>query len=90
MYLTSQIFAIGLKIAAPIMGTIFLTDIALGMITRTVPQINVFVLGFPIKILVGMLVVVLVIPTFVALVASLFNYDGILIEYFIGLIRGIS
>lgn len=88
LFLSQQIFLIGLKIAAPIIGTIFLTDIGLGMITRSVPQINVFVLGFPIKILVGMLVVFIAIPAFVALISSLFGYDGILLEYFMGLIRG--
>lgn len=82
-----QIFTIGLQIAAPIMGTIIFTDIALGIITKAVPQINVFVLGFPIKILVGLLVVLIAIPTFVSVAARLFGYDGLLIEFFMGLVQ---
>ena len=40
-------FVLGVKIALPIMGAIFLTDIALGVIARSVPQMNVFLVGFP-------------------------------------------
>lgn len=86
MKLGKSIFAIGLQIAAPIMGTMLLIDVALGIITRVVPQLNVFVLGFPIKILVGMLIIFLAVPVFITLAAKLFGYDGMLMEVIAGLI----
>ena len=45
-----NIFAIALKFGAPVIVTLFLTDVALGIIARTVPQMNVFIVGFPFKI----------------------------------------
>ncbi|HYH05254.1 MAG TPA: flagellar biosynthetic protein FliR, partial [Bacillota bacterium] len=49
----AQMFLLGFKISIPVMGTIFLTDVALGIIAKLMPQINVFVVGFAIKIVVG-------------------------------------
>lgn len=51
-----QIFGLSVKIAAPVVITIFLTDFTIGLISRTVPQLNVLMLGIPVKLLVGLLV----------------------------------
>ncbi len=83
--LGGRVFALGLQIALPIMGTLLLTDVALGIVTKAVPQINVFVLGFPIKITVGMVIVLLVLPLYIHFVAALFGQDGYLMEAFYGL-----
>lgn len=40
------------EIAAPLLGALFLAEVALGLLARAAPQMNVFVLGFPVKILV--------------------------------------
>ncbi|MDQ1538065.1 MAG: flagellar biosynthesis protein FliR [Actinomycetota bacterium] len=45
-------FISALEIAAPVMVVLFLTDLALGLISRAVPSLNVFVMSFPVKILV--------------------------------------
>jgi len=50
-----DMFVLGLKVAAPIMGLILCFDTLLGIFARTVPQMNVLVLGFPLKIGVGLL-----------------------------------
>ncbi len=84
--LGGNVFRLGLQIAIPISGTILLTDVALGMVIRTVPQINVFVIGFPIKITIGMVMVFFVMPLYVHLLASLFARDGYLMEVFLGLL----
>lgn len=60
----ADMFIIGFKVAGPVIAAIFITNIALGILARTVPQINIFVLGIPIKIFVGLGVLVLVIPMF--------------------------
>lgn len=49
----NQIFLIAFQIALPLIGSLFLVDIALGIIARTVPQLNVFVVGLPLKITVS-------------------------------------
>ena len=44
------VFAVAFQMSIPIVATLFLVDIALGITARTVPQLNIFVVGFPIKI----------------------------------------
>ena len=60
--LSGIIFVIAIKAAAPVMVAIFLTEIALGILARTVPQMNVFIVGFPIKITAGIVAVLLALP----------------------------
>jgi flagellar biosynthetic protein FliR len=50
---TGQIFVLAVKIAAPVMAALFLVDLALALIGRAAPQMNVLILGFPLKIAVG-------------------------------------
>jgi flagellar biosynthetic protein FliR len=54
--LSSVLFVIAVKAAAPVLAAVFLTEIALGITARTVPQMNVFIIGFPLKIGVGLFV----------------------------------
>jgi len=50
------------KIAAPAAAALFLTNISLAFMARVAPQMNVFVVGFPIQIAVGMIVLAISIP----------------------------
>jgi flagellar biosynthetic protein FliR len=59
-----QMFLVAFQLALPIVGSLFLVDVALGIVARTVPQLNVFVVGLPLKILVGFVVILITIPTF--------------------------
>lgn len=52
--LFASIFTIGLRLALPLMGTLLITNLMLGMIARTMPQLNVFVVGLPIQIATGL------------------------------------
>ncbi|MCC6475820.1 flagellar biosynthetic protein FliR [bacterium] len=45
-----QVLGRGVQLAAPMMATLLVTDISLGILTRVAPTMNVFVLGFPLKI----------------------------------------
>lgn len=62
MVLASRVFAVALQIGAPVVGAVLLADLALGMLSRTVPQMNVFVVGFPIKMVLGLTVLMLALP----------------------------
>jgi flagellar biosynthetic protein FliR len=55
-------FAIALAIVAPLLAVLLVTDIILGLLVRMVPQINVFMLGFPLKILTGLFTLMVTIP----------------------------
>ncbi len=62
--LSAGVFILAVKIASPVMLALFLTDTALGVIARTVPQMNIFIVGFPLKIGIGLFVVGLTVPIF--------------------------
>ena len=62
--MTSSIFVIALSVGAPLIAVLFLTDAALGFVARTVPQMNIFIVGFPIKIALGLAGVAVTVPFF--------------------------
>jgi flagellar biosynthesis protein FliR len=51
------VFAGALEVAAPVVVALLITDVAFGVVSRVVPQLNVFAVGFPTKVAVAMLVV---------------------------------
>lgn len=55
-------FVFGVRIALPVIGTVLIVDITLGILVKAVPQMNVFVVGLPIKVFLGMIVIVLTLP----------------------------
>lgn len=55
MLFSKQMFILGVRIAAPVIMALFLVDLALALISRTAPQMNVLIMGFPLKIAVGFL-----------------------------------
>jgi flagellar biosynthesis protein FliR len=56
------LFAAALQVAAPVILALVLTDVAFGLLTRVVPQLNVFSLGIPTKIIVGFLLIIASLP----------------------------
>lgn len=52
--LTGQIFYLGLQISAPALAALFVTQVALGLLARVAPQMNVFMLSFPLNIAIGL------------------------------------
>jgi len=66
-------FAIAFQMAVPVVATLFLVDLALGITARTVPQLNIFVVGFPIKIGVSFLVLSSMAVVLLTLVKKLFE-----------------
>ncbi len=51
--LSSQVLSAGVQIAAPVIAVTVLTDIVLGIIGRVAPQVNILIVGMPVKLLVG-------------------------------------
>jgi flagellar biosynthetic protein FliR len=60
-----------LEIAAPLLAALFLAEVGMGLLSRAAPQMNVFVLGFPLKILLTLGLVGLVLPVLPGVVRSL-------------------
>ncbi|MEA3423157.1 MAG: flagellar biosynthetic protein FliR [Bacillota bacterium] len=62
IFIFTNSFKVAFQIALPMLMILFLTDIIMGMLARTVPQINVFILGLPMKVLIGITVLIILIP----------------------------
>jgi len=66
-------FTFAIRMTLPIILVLVISDISLGLISKTVPQFNVMMIGFPIKIGVGMLTLLLLTPVLGTLIGSLFQ-----------------
>ncbi len=60
-----KLFIVGCKFGMPIVGTLLVTDFVMGIMARTVPQMNIFMVGMPIKILIGFFVLLITIPFYI-------------------------
>ncbi len=81
------IFVDGLLIAAPVAGAMLLAYMTMGLLGRVVPQIHLFVVGFPITIATGMFVAALAIGLYLKIVDGMFDR---MFENVAVLIRGMS
>lgn len=68
-----QCFIIGFKIAIPIILSLIITDLIMGLISRSVPQLNVMIIGMPLKILVGFMFFIISLPFILNEVHNLLN-----------------
>jgi flagellar biosynthetic protein FliR len=68
-----RIFSAGLQLAMPIIAALLITNIALAILTRAAPQLNLFGIGFPITLGAGFLVISLTLPYLGTPLQNLFN-----------------
>ena len=69
----AAMFVVSFQISIPIVGSIFLVDLALGLVARTVPQRNIFIVGLPVKILVSFILLFFVVGSMIFSVRDLFE-----------------
>ena len=70
---TVGIFATGMKIAMPVTFAILMTNVGLGILARTMPQMNIFVVGIPMQIMIGMASLSMVLPFYIMFLDFMFN-----------------
>jgi len=85
--MASDLFVVGVRVAAPVMIALLLTNGGLGVLARTVPQLNVFVVGFPLNVGVGLIVLGTSLPFTFRLLAARF---GALEPALGGFVRGLA
>lgn len=83
-------FSLGIRVALPVVGALFLTDVALGIVARAVPQINVFFVGFPLKVGLGLFLLAMVMQAFVVFVAGAFGPGGEMSRLLDAMIRALG
>jgi flagellar biosynthetic protein FliR len=71
--LGAHLFLIGFQIASPVLAALFLTTLALGILNRVIPQMNVFIIGTPIQLAVGVVMLIVVLPLFVSFLQVIFR-----------------
>ncbi len=62
--LGGNLFVLGLRFAAPVIAVVLLVTIALAVLSRAAPQLNILSLAFPVQILLGLAALIAVIPIF--------------------------
>ncbi len=68
-----DVFLAGIRISAPVLVAIFLTNIAMGILGRAVPQINVLVTSMPVTLMLGLLVLIVTTPLFLGEMNGILN-----------------
>ena len=71
-----RIFSAGVQLSLPMVAALLITNIALGILTRAAPQLNIFGIGFPITLSVGFIVIALALPYLATPLERLFQ-EGI-------------
>jgi flagellar biosynthetic protein FliR len=69
----STMFMLAFQMAAPFVVVVFMLDVVLGIMAKTTPQLNIFVVGIPLKIIFGFVVFILTASGLVYIFSSLFN-----------------
>jgi flagellar biosynthetic protein FliR len=69
--LMAEMFGIALRISAPIIAAVFIADVVLGVLSKTIPEMNVFVLGMPIKVMLGLIIITITISNAVPIAEGL-------------------
>lgn len=67
------VFIVGLQIGAPLIAALIAANFSIGLMARSVPQMNVIVVGFPFTIALGLLLLALGFPFFIEAVSALHN-----------------
>ena len=74
--MSGKMFVISIQVGAPIIAALLVTSVAFGLMARTVPQMNVFIVAMPMKIGVGFLFLGFSLPYFSAFLIKIFNGLG--------------
>lgn len=66
-----DILLVAVQISAPLLGAMFIADVTLGIISRSVPQMNVFIVGLPIKVAIALAGTAILLPAFIIFMNTL-------------------
>lgn len=86
--LVGNTFLLAIQVSAPLVVAMFLTDVGLGFLAKTAPQFNVFVIGIPLKLIIGLFLLILLMPGLAAIFERLFSIMFESMEQFFGIVQG--
>ena len=73
MQLAANMFVVAIKVGAPLIAVMLVISVGLGLVARTVPQIHIFIVAMPLKILIGLVFMIMVTPYLTAYLIDLFS-----------------
>lgn len=86
--MSASVISIGVQLAAPIVVTLLLTDLFFGLINRAAPEINVFFMSLPVKMWLGIFVVIIMLPFLIARMTEAFDSSFEAFEFMIRFLSG--
>ena len=89
-HVVTALMGLALKMSAPVIAAVLLADVALGMLQRTAPQLNIIAIGFQVKIAVAVVVLFLALPLLLTLIRELVPYMGNLMHEVLMQFRPVS
>ncbi len=85
--MTSDLLVIGTQIAAPALAALFIAQCALGLLARVAPQMNIFMLSFPLNIAIGLILLRLSYPLIMRVMGNQFEINLDLLLQCIGMMK---
>ena len=76
MKMGGDMFSVAIRLGAPVIAALLFTQVSMGILAKTVPQMNILMVGFPLTITVGLLFLSLALTLMVPLMGSTFNDLG--------------
>ena len=81
MQLSANMFVLSIKVGAPLIAVMLIVSVGFGLIARTVPQMHIFIVAMPLKIIIGLVFMIIVAPYMTAYLIDLFStYRGTLYD----------
>ena len=71
--ITAGVFLVGMKIAMPVTFSILLVNVGMGILARTMPQMNIFVVGIPLHLTIGTFMLAMLLPFFILFLDTMFE-----------------
>ncbi len=79
--LSSGVFTLGFQLGAPLITALFLANLTMALLARSVPQIQIFIVGFPLTLLLGFVMLMFGVPFFAQALHRMFEmYDDQLLN----------
>lgn len=76
IHIAGQMFSLAIRLGAPVVGALLFTSVIMGILAKTVPQMNILMVGFPFKITVGLLFLSLSMSVMIPTMAEIFGRLG--------------
>ena len=71
--LSAEIFVLAIKLAAPVITIVMITNILMGILYKLIPQFNIFFVAYPLYLTLGFLVIMFSIPVVIVLLNGYFS-----------------